>query len=149
MSAYIFLLESVLKVIYLREDRPLTVRRVYLDHVKARLKLRPVRDEPIFGGQDHTPLLCRGHKFARFGKFRVPAQLHLNKGNDAAAQRDDVYLSRAAAEVALKDSIPFAAQLFRRALLAPRTKLPPLHQCIFLRKLGRCSGDGPYSLSAS
>ena len=49
----------------------------------------------------------------------------------------------------LPECRPFAAQIFRRALLAPCAKLPSFHQCIFLRKLGRCSGDGPYSLSAS
>lgn len=77
------------------------------------------------------------------------SQLDLGKNKKPGIFRNDIYLPKAAGEIAPDYPVPFLSQVFCGFILAEFSALSYIHQCIFLKKLMRCMGDGPYSRKAS
>ena len=74
---------------------------------------------------------------------------YLDKDEVLPLPGDQVDLPLAAAEIPLHDAVALPAQIARRLLLPEAAECARVHQCIFLRKLGRWIGEGPYCRSRS
>ena len=85
----------------------------------------------------------------RFGEYRVFSELDLSKHDIPLVLRDNIYLTGAAGKVHFPYRIAFFLQIFRRLPLAEAAESAYVHQCIFLKKLILCIGDGPNSRIAS
>ena len=100
------------------------------------------------GGKD--PLLFGvGNEFPSFREFSIFSCLNFNKNNKFSFFRNNIKLSSAAEKVAFQDAVAVQAQVAGGLLLPPGSQVLFIHQCIFLRKLGRWMGQGPYSRIAS
>ena len=103
----------------------------------------------MLGCGDHALLLLGGDEFPRLTVGGVPAELHLHEGKRPSPLRDQVDLPEAAAVIPLQDAIKTAAQIPCRLFFPKLSKTVLIHQCIFLKKLGRWTGLGPYWRSAA
>ena len=125
---------------------------VHLDHIKAGLIVPRILAEPKLRRGQQPLLLGPGHKLPRRSIVRVFPQLDLHEGKHAPLFGNDLDLPVPAALVEPQDPPAAAAQIIGRLLLAPgaeKALFLPAGQCIFLKKLSRWMGLGPYSRKAS
>ena len=122
---------------------------VDLDHVEAGLQRRLVLAEPELRRSQHPLLFPGGDELPGLAVGVVSAELDLHEGQDPAPFGDQVDLPEAAAVIARQDRIKTAAQIACRLFFPKLSQTLFVHQCIFLKKLGRCTGLGPNCRRAS
>ena len=84
-----------------------------------------------------SPLLGRGYKLPRFGEAIIPPELDLNKSQNSPFPCDDIDFSHSTAEISFQDTITVPTEIPRGPFLAKGAETANIHQCIFLKKLGR------------
>ena len=141
--------KCILNVMNARPCRNKTRGRIDLDHIKTRLQLARMLLQ-IHRGCRNDTLLFRGrHKFTCFTIALAFSRFNLNKGKNFAASRNQIDLTKAATIVCFNNAPAAQTQISSGLCFTPRAGTVIAHSCFFLKKLGRCTGDGPYSRSAA
>ena len=145
--------EKLLKCVYYVIDSHFSalfpVRGIDLDHVKAGLQIPFAAGQIQLGSGKNSLLLGIGDKFPGLCEFSIFSRLNLSKNYEFSLFRNNIKLSSAAGKVTFQDAVAVKAQVAGGLLLPPGSQTFSIHQCIFLRKLGRWMGQGPYLRIAS
>ena len=136
-------------MVYHNFFRIYAVGRVDLYYIKARLKLGLVCLKPKLRGHDNALLLCRGDELARLAVGIVFSELYLDKNYVITPFCDYIDLALPVAAVGVDNPVSVQPQIICGLALAESAEFFLCHQCIFLKKLGRCISHGPYSRRAS
>ena len=125
------------------------IRGIDLDHVKAGLQISIVTGQIQLGSGKNSLLLGVSDELPGLRKVSIFSRLNLSKNNEFYFFRNNIKLSGAAGKIAFKDAVAVKAEITGGLLLAPGSQAFSIHQCIFLRKLRRWMGQGPYSRIAA
>ena len=124
-------------------------RGIDLDHVKAGLQISIVTGQIQLGSGKNSLLLGIGDEFPGLRKFSIFPCLNFDKNKEFSFFRNKIKRAGAAGKVAFKDAVAVKTEITGGLLLAPGSQAFSIHQCIFLRKLRRWMGQGPYSRIAA
>ena len=111
---------------YFRFSGQNPLRGIDLDHVKSRLKLCRMLQQPVFRRHDHSALLCRRHKLPCLAVFRIFSQLHFGKNKEIPMPGDDVNFAETAGKIAFKNPEPVFLEI------AACRVLPEIAQPLFI-----------------
>ena len=125
------------------------IRGIDLQHIKAGLQISIVTGQIQLSSGKNSLLLGIGDEFPGLRKVSIFSRLNLSKNDEFSFFRNNIKLSGAAGKVAIKDAVAVKAEITGGLLLAPGSQAFSIHQCIFLRKLRRWMGQGPFSRIAA